>query len=155
RPKRRPPSALKSRKWRPTLEVLEDRLTPAAVTWINPAGGDWDTASNWSSGAVPGAGDDVVINVLNASRTVTHATSASVSVARPSSQAPLVLSAGSLSLATHSVINNDLTISIATLIDSGDLTVTGLLTSYFGTLQGTGTVNAEGGAELTDAVVDG
>ena len=38
----------------------------ATVTWMNPAGGDWDTPSNWSTFALPGPGDDVVVNTLNA-----------------------------------------------------------------------------------------
>ena len=37
------------------LEPLEDRTLPAVVMWTNPAGGDWGTPTNWSSGAVPGA----------------------------------------------------------------------------------------------------
>jgi hypothetical protein len=48
--------------YRPSLEALEGRILPAAVTWINPAGGDWDTAANWSTGALPTAADDVQIN---------------------------------------------------------------------------------------------
>ena len=27
--------------------------------WINPAGGSWNDATNWSEGVVPGPGDDV------------------------------------------------------------------------------------------------
>jgi hypothetical protein len=33
------------------------------VTFINPAGGEWDTPANWSTGQLPGPTDDVVINV--------------------------------------------------------------------------------------------
>src|SRR5579862_2841459 len=54
-----------------TLEILEDRSVPSAVSWINPNGGDWDTASNWSTGFVPGAADDVTINQAG-SVTITH-----------------------------------------------------------------------------------
>src|SRR5262249_50764730 len=45
----------------PRLEALEDRVVLATVTWINPAGGDWDTPANWSSGSLPGGNDDAVI----------------------------------------------------------------------------------------------
>ncbi len=31
----------------------------AQITWINPAGGDWNVATNWDFGAVPGIGDSV------------------------------------------------------------------------------------------------
>jgi fibronectin type 3 domain-containing protein len=34
----------------------------ATVSWNTDSNGDWDTAANWSSGAVPGPNDDVVIN---------------------------------------------------------------------------------------------
>ena len=47
---------------RPRLEALEDRLTPATVSWINSASGFWDVGSNWSNGVGPQAGDNVVIN---------------------------------------------------------------------------------------------
>jgi hypothetical protein len=50
------------RRTRPRLEALEDRVVPSTVAWVNPAGGSWNTAANWSTGAVPGAGDDVVID---------------------------------------------------------------------------------------------
>jgi hypothetical protein len=44
------------------LEHLEDRTLLSTVTWVGPAtGGDWDTAANWSTNALPGSGDDVVI----------------------------------------------------------------------------------------------
>ena len=33
-----------------------------AVHWINSSGGNWNTASNWSSGSVPTASNDVVID---------------------------------------------------------------------------------------------
>src|SRR5438309_402415 len=56
------------------LERLEDR-TLLTVTWINPAGGDWDTAANWQddqgSHRLPVSTDDVLINT--AGITVVHA----------------------------------------------------------------------------------
>ena len=35
----------------------------AQIAWTNAAGGNWNTASNWSLGRVPVAGDAVVIAV--------------------------------------------------------------------------------------------
>jgi hypothetical protein len=55
---------------RPRVEVLEDRLVPAAVSWVGGASGSWALAGNWSTGTLPGAGDDVAIN---GPVTVTHA----------------------------------------------------------------------------------
>ncbi len=60
---------------RPMVQVLEDRISPATINWINLAGGNWATASNWSSSpALPGPGDDVVIPALNSGASVTHST---------------------------------------------------------------------------------
>src|SRR4051812_49096854 len=39
---------------------LEDRCTPTAVSWDGGAGTlNWADANNWSTNALPGAGDDV------------------------------------------------------------------------------------------------
>jgi hypothetical protein len=35
----------------------------AAIHWKSAISGDWGTAANWSSGTVPGAGDDVTISI--------------------------------------------------------------------------------------------
>src|SRR5580692_1201155 len=61
------------RSWRchVDLEGLEDRIVLSQVDWINPAGGDWDTPANWSTGAVPTASEDAVIDVAG-SVTITH-----------------------------------------------------------------------------------
>src|SRR5580693_9378566 len=49
------------------------------VTWTGGAGTtNWTDAANWSTDALPGAGDDVVINVATA--TTIHIASATVSV---------------------------------------------------------------------------
>src|SRR6516162_1968842 len=57
------------------LEVLEDRILPSTVTWINLAGGGWDTAGNWRDdqgiNRLPGPNDDAVINVAG-NVTITH-----------------------------------------------------------------------------------
>ena len=60
------------------LEQLEERLAPAQVNWINLAGGNWSTASNWRDdqgvNRTPTAGDNVVIPTLNSGASVTHST---------------------------------------------------------------------------------
>src|SRR5262249_49237536 len=54
------------RNWRPGLEALEDRVTPAVVNWAGPAvGGDWNTPADWSTSSVPVAGDTVSIGLGN------------------------------------------------------------------------------------------
>src|SRR4051812_34197114 len=49
---------------RATMEILEQRLLLAQVTWTG--GGDarnWTDVNNWSGHAVPGPADDVTINL--------------------------------------------------------------------------------------------
>ena len=57
------------------MELLEDRQLLTTVSWINPAGGIWNTASNWrddvGANRVPAAADDVVIDLTGADYTVT------------------------------------------------------------------------------------
>ena len=53
------------------LESLEVRLVPATITWLNPAGGDWNTAANWVGGIAPTAADDAVIPDLAGTPTIT------------------------------------------------------------------------------------
>jgi len=36
-------------------------LAPATVSWVGGASGSWALGSNWSTDALQGAGDDVVI----------------------------------------------------------------------------------------------
>lgn len=38
-------------------------MTGITVTWISPESGNWNTGSNWSTGAVPVNGDSVVIAI--------------------------------------------------------------------------------------------
>src|SRR5436309_3382886 len=70
--------AQKIRRWQkgrqtrrsPLLEELETRFLPSSVAWNVDTSGFWDVGSNWSTGSVPGANDDVVISRA-ASLTVT------------------------------------------------------------------------------------
>jgi hypothetical protein len=47
--------------FRPWLDALEDRCVPAMITWGNPLGGDFGTASNWVGNVLPGPNDTAVI----------------------------------------------------------------------------------------------
>ena len=83
------------------LMALEDRTLLSSVQWMNQAGGDWDTGSNWSGGFVPGASDDVTIDV-SPGITVTHSQNDpdSVNSLTVSSADTLSISNGSLSIAS-------------------------------------------------------
>jgi hypothetical protein len=98
-------------------------LPSTVVTWI-AGNGDWDTAANWSSGTVPGAADDVDINVAGV--TITHAAATA-----------------------HSV--NSLKVEAGTLTGADALTVNGAFTWTGGTLAGTGSLTAAGGATMSSS----
>ncbi len=129
------------------------------MMWDNPAGSDWDTASNWVNSAnpsdqhVPTASDDAVIDLPDI--TVTH-DSGTDSVNSIASQDPIVVNGGTLTIDSASTINSSLTVFInsqtnsgATLGVNGALAVNGLFTlGASSTLTGSGTVDAYGGLEL-------
>ncbi|MGP0065533.1 MAG: beta strand repeat-containing protein, partial [Isosphaeraceae bacterium] len=78
--------------------MLEDRLLLTTDTWINPAGGDWSTPSDWSSQALPGPNDDVVIDDLNPGASVTHSQNVTDTIHSLTAAAPITLSEGELNL---------------------------------------------------------
>ena len=79
--------------YRPQLELFEERVVLSTIQWINPASGNWEDPSNWSSGTVPGPGDDVIINVPG-DITVTHDTG-NDTVQSLTSQQNLLITGGS------------------------------------------------------------
>ena len=84
----------------------------ATVTWVGGSG-DWDMATNWSSGAEPGPDDDVVIG-SGPTITVTHSTGADT-VNSILSQQALVVSGGSLTVSSTIQVNNTFTLSGGTI----------------------------------------
>jgi hypothetical protein len=92
------------RRFRPAVEPLEDRTLLDAAHWINPAGGDWNTPSNWSINRLPAAGDDVFIDVPG-DVTITYSGNSSA-IHSLTSQETVVLSGGTLSVSTSSLVNN-------------------------------------------------
>jgi hypothetical protein len=133
--------------FRPRIETLEDRTVPSTVTWINPSGGDWNTPANWSTGATPTATDDVVIDVGPNTLTVSHTSSAIDEVHSLRSEVALLVSAGSLSLQSPSLIDNTLTVTGGTFGGTGAVNVNGLLSLSGATLAGPGggSLTASGG----------
>jgi hypothetical protein len=79
----------------PCFESLEARTLLSTINWGNTSGGDWDSASNWSGGHLPGPGDDVVINVPN-NVVITHAQSVTDTVHSVTASDQVSLSAGTL-----------------------------------------------------------
>ena len=115
---------------------------PARAGTVNWLGGTsfWDIATNWSSNpALPGLGDDVVINVAGA-QTVTHRSGAdSVNSLEIDGANMLAVTGGSLTVA------NSFSAAASTSISAGTLTLNGTstmasFTQSGGTLGGSGTV---------------
>ncbi len=108
--------------------------TGAAVTWINPASGNWKVASNWSGGTVPQAGDNVTIATQGVTVTYNTGTLAIND---------LTVSAGST-----------LSMSNGTLGVDGTGTIGGTLALAAGTFNGSGTTTVSGQWNWTGGVLD-
>jgi hypothetical protein len=147
---------------RPRLEELETRTLPATITWMNLAGGSWETASNWSSGALPGPADDVIISSLNSGAVVTHASdNTSIhSLTVSTSTGSINMAGGALALGSNSTINVTLNLSNGTISGPGNLTLasTAALNWSGGTMRGAGQTIANGGVTVSSGgtkVLDG
>ena len=87
----------------------------ATVTWVGGSG-DWNTAANWSTGALPGTNDDVLIG-SGASITVTHS-SGTHTVKSLTSQQAFQLTGGSLTVSNTVQVNNAFTLAGGTLVQA-------------------------------------
>ncbi|MBI2928494.1 MAG: Ig-like domain-containing protein [Verrucomicrobia bacterium] len=107
----------------PMASQIDLRFTvaihPSSVFWISDAAGNWSDASRWSTGAVPGANDLVVIDRPGANPVVTLDTAVSAGGLRCAE--PLALLNHKLTLTgTHgSELTGAVTISNATISVSG------------------------------------
>jgi hypothetical protein len=133
--------------FRPCVEALEDRWLPSTVSWINTAGGDWATASNWSTNKLPGILDDVVINVPG-NVTITHSSGTDLIHSLTSSDT-LVVSGGYLYIADASTLSGALTLSGGTLTGPNSLTVNGAFSWTGGTMGGSGSTHADDGFTIS------
>jgi hypothetical protein len=142
----------RSLKYSPIFQRLEDRPLLSSISWntaVSPNGGSWDVGANWVGGAVPGSGNDVVID-LSAPGTVTLGSNDTNTVNSLSTSAStnITISDDTLSLATTSAIGGNLTLTSGTLTGAGVLTVSGTTTWTGGTMSGTGKTVAVGGLTL-------
>src|ERR1035438_4172396 len=119
---------------------FSNTISAATVSWVGGSG-DWNTATNWSTGALPGTNDDVVISPL-ATVTVTHS-SGTHAVKSLTSQKAFQLTGGSLMVSNTVQVNNTFTLAGGTLAKATVLQPTNnasLLVNGSGTLDGV-TVN--------------
>ncbi len=107
----------------------------ATVSWIGTIG-DWNTPANWSTGALPGATDDVTIDA-GGSQTVTCASGAH-NISSVQCQEDFVLSGGSLTIANATQFAASFSQSSGVLSGSGDVTLSGAFTWTSGMMGGTG-----------------
>jgi hypothetical protein len=96
------------------------------VTWINPAGGQWDQGANWSTGNVPGATDDAVINTASAaSISIVSGDTEAVHSLTTAANDTLSITGGSLTMGANSTLSGPLSMTGGTLTASGSgITVT-------------------------------
>lgn len=121
----RPSPFLAGRRWRRLeLERLEDRLAPVSglgVLWDGGGGtSDWNNALNWSTDQVPGASDDVIIDVPG--NITVNLAAGSRTVKSLMNAETLAISGGAtLTLAAASENRGTLTVTSATLGGAGSL----------------------------------
>ncbi len=135
---------------RPSLEALEGRWLPSTLpgvgpavsepiifpgtfVWINPAGGAWNDASNWSGGQVPGAADAAIIPFSNV--VVTFSAAGTEEVKSLTCAGTLKIAAGTLEILDTSSVRN-LELDNGTLASEDTLRVTGDFHWLGGTLAG-------------------
>ena len=119
------------------IQYLERRVVPATVTWTGGAGDlNWDTAANWSGGAVPSASSDVVIAV--SSGTSIKGSSSSTLLKS------LALNSGQLALRSDLTVLNKVYVASGTTLGIG----------YHNTLTTSGTLSGTGTIDLTNDSLD-
>src|SRR5205807_526487 len=94
------------------------------IQWISQIGGNWSTASNWDTGALPGPQDDVLINP--AVNVIFNTGSSTINQLTTGASTALTIAGGTMVIAATSNIGGLLAISAGTLTPNGSITVGGL-----------------------------
>lgn len=103
----------------PVVRLGESVVT--TVRWINPNGGDWNTASNWSTGVLPTADQDVIIDIA-VTNPITHSAGTTQIKSLTSTQ-PFMLSGGALTISGPLQIDNDVSFTGGSLTTGGEITL--------------------------------
>ncbi|MFI5460594.1 MAG: hypothetical protein ACHRXM_34705, partial [Isosphaerales bacterium] len=126
------------------IESLEPRTLLANVSWILAGNGDWNTAANWSTGKVPGAGDDVNLDGPSGSYVITYSSGTSAVNSINGSKDQLSLTGGSLEVDAASEFDGTLNLSGGTLVANGEITLKGNNSWSGSTISGTADVSNDG-----------
>ena len=113
----------------------------STVTWIVDQSGSWDNPANWSTGLVPTASDDVVIDRSGGNAGLTNRFTITVSgndfAHSIQSKEAIDISAGALTVSASSSISGNFTLENGgTLNAGGTVTLTGLSTWNSGLVTG-------------------
>ena len=114
-----------------TVEIRE-----ATAVWINPSGGFWDVASNWDTGVVPGANDDVLIEVTSGG-VVTYRTGSNTVRSVEVGTGVLTLTGGTFTVTNDVSVRDRLQLAGGTLANTTILNLgPGQVSATSGTLTG-------------------
>jgi predicted nucleotidyltransferase len=117
------------------------------VEWIGSSYGFWDDPANWSSGVLPGPGDEVVIDVTPGGL-IDHRSGATT-IRSLTANGNLQLSGGTLELTADSSISGTFTLAGGTLTGAGTLTLAGTGNRWDGgAMTGSGTTQVAPAADL-------
>ena len=133
-------------------EVVSRFSIHGPVSWAVDASGRWDVAANWSP-ARPIAGDDVILDRPAGDFSITNSTG-HVQVSALRSTENLVLTGGSFTLKSNSVISGDLMIQNTVVSNRAELRLTG--DSVFGRssrIRGGGSLHLQGMAVIQAGVL--
>jgi hypothetical protein len=139
------------------IEALEQRQLLSAVAWSGGGNNsNWDNPQNWSTGNVPGPGDDVTISTAAAATIDIQPTDAeSINSLTTASNDALSINGGSLSVAASSTLNGALSIDQGSLSVAASSTFTGGLSmTNVSSLVASGTgvnVTVSGSTTLSDS----
>ena len=130
----------------------------AFVTWLPNAGGDWDTASDWSGGVLPTSADTVVISTTT-EQTITHSTgndfAGSLSVGNDlfSMTGGTLTVVGAVSMANEFSMSGGVSSMGTTASITGTFTQTGGILSVGGTLAVAGEALLQGGTLTASTIL--
>ena len=119
----------------------DDKPSSNMVYWVGGSG-FWDNPNNWSTGKLPGATSEVVIDVPNDVTINFH--QGLTSIAKLTTQEDLVISGGSLTILKEGLINNDFTLNNGTFHTTGTVNLLGKNNQWSGgILSGKGIINVD------------